>query len=213
MKQWLYKLAGAITILSTLFFLLGVSPAFASTLGYTTQGGSTLGFVGGRVYCYGVVAPSNGTINDIQANVSAAAGKTFSLKPIVTDQAGPNILTNGIGNASGVIGNTSKHWETLTYTTGPTIVSGQSYYLCVIDNAATFGDGLLSQDNLGGTPGWEDTTPNSYASPTSPLGGGLFSLSASIYADYTPSGSAVTHTLLVQTKGKVVHNKGTFIIQ
>lgn len=147
------------------------------TFGYTSVGASNNIFSNDRFYGFDHSAPSDGTLTAITLYGQYESGPT-NIKGVTTG-SGYTILANGVGSAVALPA--SAGWSTSTYTTGPGISNGTSYWLGFVIGPSN--TARLYYDHVS-SAGWADNT-NSYASPSDPTDGLSLNFEISIYATYS----------------------------
>lgn len=158
------------------------------TIGYTTQGASTIENGSGYFSGYNVTTPS-GTINisKVSAYLKKETGATAYYKGLIALLSNGNIATNGISNEKEVT-STSSTLEDSNFSNVPTISASTNYVLGFSATSSGGDEGFvfINYDN--------DVSVNfyvaicSYSAPSSPLtldnsGGNHYKLS--LYATYT----------------------------
>lgn len=205
MKSW-RKIAAFVTILSTGLFLLGISPAFASTFGYSVVGGNQLSRSANEMWCSEASPGGNGTATGISANL-ANGGTNFSMQGALYDQSG-NLLSPQTSVVT--VNSASKTTYTMNFTGGPSLTN-QTYSICIFTNNTTANNFRLSYDTSPIGADWFDTnTYNSWPVTETPSPS---TLSLSIWATFIPAASSATHTRYIQTRGAAIQMKGAFIMK
>lgn len=152
------------------------------TFGYTSIGGTTSGW-GANYFRGRIGTPAvNGSVDSVSV-YSGGVSTIFQGKVVIVDST-KTIVTDGIGGTFIVNGT---QWYTGTYTTKPTVSSGQTYFA---GNIMESNNNLLYYDS-GGTSGHSIfDISNSWLSPTSPTDANNTTRFYSIYATYTASGGS-----------------------
>lgn len=153
------------------------------TFGNTTAGTSYQTQPPDYAVCFLANAPTNLEVNSVSVRASEQYSfSTTNFKPVVWDVSTGSVLTNGVGNATAIVGTTA-YWVTGSYTTAPTCSNGSSaYFGCVF--SSSFGTTPIYYDNTNNTyTGYRDTS-NNYAVPQI-MNGGSTSYKYSIYITYT----------------------------
>lgn len=151
-----------------------------ATLGKTDIGASNVLQGSDALWFSKFTATENGEVTSITAygrGLNSSVNVKFVL--VASDNT---IVTNGITNA--ITPGATNGWHTATFSTNPTIVSGNDYFIGLINNLAYY----LYYDT-GTTGDGENDSSNSYASPTNPTDAVADDNQISIYATYTPTAS------------------------
>jgi hypothetical protein len=154
------------------------------TLGLTSNGASAFALSDNVYRGLKITAPEDGTINSTSVWFLEFSGQTSNFKGVLTDAGADVIETNGVTDAADVVGTGADVLYTANYSTGPSIVASTDYIMWVIF-LETFA-ASISYDSTA-EQGWQ-ANPNSYATPTAPVGEGATTNDYSIYATYTASG-------------------------
>lgn len=150
------------------------------TFGYTTVGGSTYNTSSNTIYGTGYTIPESLTIDSLTFNCNSSVnikGIVSIFVPVTWDLA-----TNGVSPSA----NCSSGWNTLNYSSKPSLLLDDSVVIGIIGDTGT---GFKYDSNSGFTR-YIDTS-NSYTTPANP---GSFSTTSnqqfSIYATYTSSATS-----------------------
>jgi hypothetical protein len=148
------------------------------TFGYTTVGGSYVGFPTDFMVGSVFTSPADaGTANSLTFYVSADASGAF-VKGVIVLSSNLTILTNGVGSA--VAMPTTAGWVTSTFSTPPSLSPNTDYVLMNVVGYVSYKFYYDTATNQGRV----DTT-NSYASPSNPTDALFNNNKYSIYCTYT----------------------------
>ena len=156
--------------------------ARAETFGYTTLGITNGSGNGSWIYCSNL--NTTASISGDVDSITAAFDGGGSVKGIILDSSF-NILTNGITPAQ----SSASGWVDLPYSTKPSVVSGNTYYPCVIHTGVS----QMKYDGLISNTSRYDST-NNYATPQNAGCMTLSNVRISLYATYTAGGAVATST-------------------
>jgi uncharacterized protein DUF2341 len=155
-------------------YKLSIYATYGTTMGNSSIGISSNGYSANWLGGLGVTAPETGTIASFTGYFDNWAGT--NIKGVLVDSS-LNIVTNGI-SGSEYTNSVNGEWMTFTFSTPPSVTTGQTYYLMAIGDS---GFGYKYGPNSGNTK--YDTT-NSYSSPQDPTGAASYDVNMSIYATY-----------------------------
>ena len=151
------------------------------TFGYTTEGASTqTALAANDMYALTATATANTTIENLTIMHSVGGGAWKGV--ISTDETGPTIITNGVGESDTNLENT---WTNSTFSTQPTVVEGTSYLLGWISSL----QGGWHYDAGASGSSYRDTS-NSYTTPADWGSRSARSEIISIYAVYSDGGGS-----------------------
>jgi hypothetical protein len=152
------------------------------TFGYDSEGQSTEFMLTDRAYGALHTFPASNETGD-SMSVHCVKGTSTGIKGFVVTHSDLNIISNGVTNA-GVVPTGSADWETMDFSTGPSMVASTAYVLMAIIEA---GNVSVSYD-AGDSNQMHRDNANSYATPEN-LGSIVHGTNEySNYLTYTPSG-------------------------
>jgi hypothetical protein len=145
------------------------------TFGYTTAGGSSAGW-SNAICSSPKESVTGGTVSSISVscrkfeNNVLIKGNVYNSTYAPLGSTGENTVTN-----------TSQHWETLSYSSSPTVVSGNSYFATAWgENVLVwYYDSMVSTDIIYQSITYTASWPN-------PVNHSNYTNKISIYATYTP---------------------------
>lgn len=149
--------------------------------GYITEGGTSYNPAADNLYGYPAAAGSGcGSLRRIYAYLKQGMGGAANMKGVCVLDSSEEIITDGISGTPGAIG-AGDSWVAATHgtaTTGPRLVEGTTYVLCMIVDVQAVG---YYDDGGAGTGHYDGS--NSYASPQNPNPFNTNSRCYSIYAE------------------------------
>lgn len=156
-----------------------IKHAAGLTLGYTSIGGTPVGFAGSgtAIYSYGGNPSVDGTASKITAYLYLFSAGSNNFKGAIWNST--TLISNGVSAAVNV-SSTSPSWYDSVYSTEPSLTTGGDYNIGVISDS---GNLITRADNAGTTGLGDIDLGNNYASPQN-LGGGVVVLDPSVYATY-----------------------------
>lgn len=167
------------------------------TFGYTSVGASEDGWVDpNQLDALVTSAPGSSGTGDSISFYTISYWDNWHWKGVLIDHTGSDVIvSNGVTNAFTMVNDYTWGWDTSSFATGPTITSGNEYWIGVIGD-----EGLMSRFDTVSSTKKRDTS-NSYTTPADPNPWThTYNEKMSIYCTYTESGGG-------DPEGSLIHGK------
>lgn len=155
--------------------------------GYETQAATENNIAANEAESHKATAPATADIDSITMYINQATAASDNYKGVLWQDSDQTVVTNGIAGAypTGVTG-----WQTVTYSSKPSVTSGAAYFIGFIAQAASPPPTYVLDSTPGSATRCFDPT-NNYATPeTLPACSPPSDVSVSTYVTYTAAATA-----------------------